>query len=279
MEGWRTHVPLSYLTDKGCLLKNKSSLNAAQDILSFDASSGQVITTSKALQDNGELELSFDEWHQAWRRLLDLIKTFLPQEFMMWEVHYSFILNSENRSEMWPLYLAYDAEIRKRSTQTPIDPSQFSIGIWNDLEIRYSHKKVLAMVQADLKQHPDRFVHNSPTHPPSYTPRNHFRPPPFQNQQQSLPNNPKLGRCIFCGDRSRLHPSSACDATCYANGTPCHLTKHGPTGTRTSTTGKRYCFAWNGPVGCEQSPCRKGEHLCTLCGSTGHNAQQCGSAP
>jgi hypothetical protein len=139
-EGWTTHVPLTFLTDKGCLLKNKSLLNAAHDILSYDPTTGQVVMTSKVLQDNGELELTFDECHQAWCRLLDLIKTYLPQEFLLWEIHYSFILNSENRAEMWLLYLAYDTEIRRRATQTSIDPSQFSIGIWNDLEIRYSHK-------------------------------------------------------------------------------------------------------------------------------------------
>ena len=180
---------------------------------------------------------------------------------------------------MWPLYLAYDAEIRKRSTQSSIDPSQFSIGIWNDLEIRYSYKKALSMLQTDLRQHPDRFAHNDPTNPPSYTPRNQFRPLPFQNQQHPLPDNPKLGRCIFCRDRSKSHLSSTCSATCYANGTPCHLTKQGLSGARMGGSGKRYCFAWNGPEGCGQNPCRKGEHICTLCGSTGHNAQQCGSAP
>jgi hypothetical protein len=73
MEGWITHVPLTYLTDKGCLLKNKSLLNASQDILSFDPTTCQVVTTSKVLSDNGELDMTFDEWHQAWRHLLDLI--------------------------------------------------------------------------------------------------------------------------------------------------------------------------------------------------------------
>jgi hypothetical protein len=165
MEGWRSHVPLTYLTDKGCLLKNKSLLNSAQDILSYDPSTGQVVTTSKILNHNGELELSFDEWHQAWRRLLDLIKTFLPQEFLLWEVHYNFILNNENRSKMWPLYLAYDAEIRRRATQTSIDPSQFSIGIWNDLESAYHTKKVTALVHADLKQYTDRLASLNPPTP------------------------------------------------------------------------------------------------------------------
>ena len=285
-DGWNVHVPLSYLTDKSCEFKTKSALSAAQDILSFDSSTGQVIATSRVLHDNGELELTFDEWHQAWRRLLELIRTFIPREFLVWEVHYSRILNSENRAELWPLYLAYDAEIRKRATQTGIDPSQFSIGIWNDLEVRYSHKKLLATLRADLKQHSDRFSpHNPPNppnlpNPPSYTPRNQFQPSSFRNQQPSLPENPRLaGRCIFCGDRSNSHPSPSCVASSYSNGTPCLLLRQDTMGARTSRTGKRYCFAWNGPIGCLQNPCRRGEHSCTLCGSNGHNAQQCVATP
>ena len=37
-EGWNSHVPLTYLTDKACMFKNRLSSNAAQDILSFDPS-------------------------------------------------------------------------------------------------------------------------------------------------------------------------------------------------------------------------------------------------
>jgi hypothetical protein len=275
IDGWRSHVPLTYLTDKGCLLKNKSLLNASQDILSYDPSTGQVVMTSKVLNDNGELELTFDEWHQAWRRLLELIKTFVPQEFLLWEVHYHFILNNENISEMWSLFLAYNTEIRRRATQTPIDPSQFSIGIWNDLESRYHTKKVVAMVHADLKQYTDRFSTSNIPNPPSHVPRNTALPSPFRSQQHPLPDNPKVGRCIFCGDRSKSHPLKLCMANFYANSSPCHLARQEPTGHRASRSGKRYCFSWNGPSGCEQNPCRKGEHVCTLCGSFGHNAQWC----
>ena len=52
--------------------------------------------------------------------------------------HYTFILNRENRAELWPVYLAYDAEICKRTTHFPIDPSVFSLSIWNDLEARHT---------------------------------------------------------------------------------------------------------------------------------------------
>jgi hypothetical protein len=145
-DGWNVHVPLTFLTDKGCLLKNKPTIAASYDLLSIDSITGQIQTSAKPLSDAGELELTFDEWHQAWRRLLELIETYLPDELDMWKIHHSFILNRDNRAELWPLSLAYDADIRRRATQSSIDPSHFSIHIWNDLEQRYLADRVLAIV-------------------------------------------------------------------------------------------------------------------------------------
>ena len=238
-----------------------------------------MVTSSKPLPDNGELELTFDEWHQAWHRLLDLIKSFLPAEFLMWETHYLFILNNDNRAELWPVYLAYDVEIRKRATQSPIDPSEFSIAIWNDLEARYTAKKVFSMVQSDLKRLPSSsHNHFFQSNPPPIT-QNLTQNPSFRIQSQTSLDDPKTGRCIFCGDRSKSHLSRNCSATSYANGSPCYLQKQEPSGTRQSTSGQRYCFSWNGPSGCVLPICRKGDHACTLCGSSAHNAQRCNTIP
>jgi hypothetical protein len=273
-DGWSVHIPLTFLTDKGCTLRDKPSAAATHELLTIDSVTGRIQTSSKPLSDFGELDMTFDEWHQAWRRLLDLIRTFLPQEFLMWEKHYSRILNSENRAEMWPLYLAYDAEIRRRSTQLPIDPSLFSIGIWNDLEIRYTAKKVLSMVQSDLKQHPAR-TSSAPADTPQ-NPRATGQGSSFRGQQASSADTSKTGRCIFCGSRTKDHLSRNCPASCNTNGVPCHLHRTEPSGTRQSKSGKRYCFAWNGPSGCDRgSSCNRGEHLCTLCGSSAHTAQLC----
>ena len=274
-DGWTSHIPLTYLTNKGCLLKNKASVNSAQDIMSFDPTTGQVVTTSRTLNDHGELELTFNEWYQVWRRLLALIDEFFKEEFLMWKKHYSFIHDSENRAELWPLYVAYDVEIRRKATQSSIDPSVFAIGVWNDLEARYTAKKVLNLIQLDLKQQTDRFPLSHSANLPSYTPRNPPNTSSFQNLQHSLPENPRSGRCIFCGDRSKTHTSHGCTAACYANGSPCHLSRQEPSRVRISSSGKQYCYAWNGPSGCDQVTCRKGEHLCTLCGTLTHNAQRC----
>lgn len=270
VDGWSVHVPLTFLTDKGCLLRNKPVTSATQEILTIDNSTGRIQTTAKPLSDDGELDLTFDEWHQAWRRLLDLIRTFLSTEFLLWESHYYFILNRENRAELWPIYLAYDVEIRRRAVQTPIDPSVFSIGIWNDLEARYTAKRVLSMVQSDLKQQSTRGNQSNT--------RNSTNNTSFRNYPSS--DNSKTGRCIFCGERpvpgTKSHLSRNCTTSCYANGTPTHLYRVEPSGTRQSKSGKRYCYAWNGPSGCEKGPtCHRGEHCCTLCGSTTHNAQKC----
>jgi hypothetical protein len=297
VDGWNIHIPLTYLTDKGCIFKSKAPINTSHDLLTIDESNGRITSTAKPLSDDGELDITFDEWHQAWRRLHDLIGTFLPDEAEMWQAHYSFILNNDNRAEMWPLYLAYDIEIRKRATQFPIDPSQFSIGIWNDLESRYMAKKVYTQVQTDLRfqsaQAGPSNINYSPSHSrfhpythhntehAQYSARGSFRNQPFRNPSQRFAqsNHARTGKCIFCGDTTKSHISRNCIATNLVNGTPCHLLKLGPAGSRQDKAGKLYCFAWNGFSGCDQNPsCQRGEHWCSLCGAKAHNAQQCAAA-
>ena len=270
VDGWNVHIPLTYLTDKGCLVKEKFSSGTSQDVLTIDNLTGQLLTSFKPLSDDGELDLTFDEWHQAWRRLLDLIKVYVSDKFPLWEIHYSFILNSHNRAELWPLYLAYDTKIRRRAMQLSIDPSHFSIGIWNDLESRYTAKKILSLVQADMKSHPNTR--------PSPTPWNTNKNNSFHSQRSQFQqaDSAKPYRCIFCGDRSKSHTSRNCLASTNTSGSPCHLLRQGSSGLRVSKAGKNYCFAWNGLSGCDNgTSCQRGEHWCTLCGTTAHNAQTC----
>jgi hypothetical protein len=191
---------------------------------------------SKPLSEDGELDLTFDKWHQAWLRLLDLISAYLPEEFPLWEVHYTFILKNPNRAKLWQVYLAYDAEIRKRSTHFPIDPSKFSIGIWNDLESRYAAKRIMSLMNLDAR-------------PLSGSPYPSKDPPRSSNRSSFRPNSnrpEKTGRCFLCGDHSGEHTSRNCSASCNTSGSPCHLFRQGPTGRRQCKSGKSYCFAWNG---------------------------------
>jgi hypothetical protein len=123
-----THF-LNILTDNGCLFKGKQAANTLLDVLTLNNGTGHILTNSKPLLNDGELDLTFDRWYQAWLHLLDLIKTFLPIKFPLWEVHHIFICDRENWAELWPLYLAYNAEIYRRATQFAINPSVLSISI------------------------------------------------------------------------------------------------------------------------------------------------------
>ena len=80
-------------------MKDRPTTSSSHNVLTIDSTTRQISTSSKLLSDDGELDLSFDEWHQAWRHLLDLIRTYIPIEFAMWEVHYHFILNSDNHAD------------------------------------------------------------------------------------------------------------------------------------------------------------------------------------
>ena len=83
-------------------------------------------------------------------------------------------------------------------------------------------------------------------------------------------------RCIFCGDRSRSHTSRYCIATTNTSGSPCHLLRQGTSGPRLAKSGKTFCYAWNGITSYDNSSsCQRGEHWCTLCGASTHNAQNC----
>ena len=66
MEGWSSHVSLIHLTDRGCLFKDKSASNTSNELLTLDPVTGAIQTSTLSLSDDRELDLTFDEWHQAW---------------------------------------------------------------------------------------------------------------------------------------------------------------------------------------------------------------------
>ena len=72
---WETHVPLTYLTDKFCASQPTAQSSLSDFLAVVD---GQITTKSKSLSPIGELEMTFDEWYQAWQRLLKLINQHHP---------------------------------------------------------------------------------------------------------------------------------------------------------------------------------------------------------
>ncbi|PPQ82672.1 hypothetical protein CVT25_009447 [Psilocybe cyanescens] len=141
--GWASHIPLTFLTDKFCAQKNGVSVDMINNSLSVDPNSDQIITTSQSLPVKNETDLTFDEWHQAWRRLLKLIQQYIPQDYTYWEIHFCRIHDADSCSEHWPLWVAYDTEVRRRAVHEGIDPKQHHIGLWNELEVRYNQTQVV----------------------------------------------------------------------------------------------------------------------------------------
>jgi hypothetical protein len=272
---WETHVPLTYLTDKFC-----ASQPAAQSSLSdfLAVVDGQVTTKSKGLSPAGELDMTFDEWHQAWQRLLKLINQYHPDEFASWRTHYSSMMIKETRAEDWPLWLSYDTEVRRRSVNTPLDPSQFHKRLFDDLYIRYSSDRILTQVQSAAGPSSSSHAAASSRYQP-YQRTSDSNSSSRPRGDSFRPHNPgskaaSRCRCFFCGGLS--HGPKNCLACTLVNGKPLLLAQPAtPDTPRADRNGRQYCFGWNGKNGnCTFNQCAR-EHACSLCGNKAHNAQSC----
>jgi len=142
---WETHVPLTYLTNNFLRLPAGSPILLIRFPHCRRRSSYNQVEGPSSI---GELDMTFDEWHQTWQRLLKLINQYHPDEFNLWRMLDSSIMLKETRAEDWSLWLSYDTEIRRRSVTTPLDPSQFQKRLFDDLYVRYSSDRILAQVHS-----------------------------------------------------------------------------------------------------------------------------------
>ncbi|KAJ7128281.1 hypothetical protein C8R46DRAFT_824588, partial [Mycena filopes] len=134
IDGWKSHVPLNYLVDKYCEFANHASTKELNDMFTMDSSSGSIFSVAKELPVDNELELTFDEWFQAWGRLLQLIKSYVPEEHAVWLAHHERIMHFPSRSADWDLLLDYDSQIRRRALNEDFDPSVFQDDVWRSLQ-------------------------------------------------------------------------------------------------------------------------------------------------
>ncbi len=274
---WEVHIPLTYLTDKFCASQPAAQSSLADILTVVD---GQVTTKSKFLSPASELDMTFDEWHQAWQRQLKLIKQYHPDKLPLWRTHYTSIMVKETRGEDWPLWLAYDTEVRRRSVTTSLDPSLFQRRLFDDLYIRYTGERILARIQS---------LSSASAATPIPTTSNRYQPytrtadsgqanRPRMDSFRPPGSNPKLAnsraRCLFCGGLA--HSPKTCIAHTLVNGKPLLLAKPAAADTpRVDRNGRQYCFGWNGKNGqCTFNQCAR-EHACSLCGDKAHNAQSC----
>ncbi|PPR03808.1 hypothetical protein CVT24_008132 [Panaeolus cyanescens] len=230
--GWIEHIPLTTLTDEYCAKEAEEGEDASEGTLHYR--NGAFTSVQKSLPHKGEPQMSFDEWFQAWRRLLQLIKQFCPEdEYQMWLAHYLRIINNETRSECWTLWKSYDITIRRRSTiDKRFDPGEFHENIWKELSRRQDQQFIQTTIKSSLpgtssngknQRHNPYSRSDEPDQGSANRNRDSFR----QNQKGKLNQN---YRCLICG--SATHPPTNCFAATLINGKPLFLSKPTHNGSR-----------------------------------------------
>jgi hypothetical protein len=63
---------------------------------------------------------------------------------------YERILRRPNQQDEWAVCVAYDAEVRRRSCTSSLDPAIFHLVIWNDLEAKHIARVALETVRAEI---------------------------------------------------------------------------------------------------------------------------------
>ncbi|KAJ7476385.1 hypothetical protein B0H11DRAFT_1727327, partial [Mycena galericulata] len=282
-DGWKTHVPFQYLTDKYCSFTNHVSTKELNDFFTLDSTGGNLISTPKELAFEPELSLTFDEWFQAQGRLLELIETYHPEEHHLWVAHFNNIIYRPNRAQNWSLILEYDSQIRRRACHEGIDPSVFHLSVWNDLESVHIAKRAIATVRRELQSKPaggksgQSFVDtgrgsSAGRFQPYEQPKNSSSDP-----THSFRSSGKR-RCFVCGDDDAGHWARTCNADRLVNGKDLILIAQKPGGPRKDRGGNAICYAFNGRSGCNNgNTCTHGSHWCSLCGARNglHCAQNC----
>ncbi|KAJ7433347.1 hypothetical protein FB451DRAFT_1064480, partial [Mycena latifolia] len=277
IQGWTKHVPLHYLTDAFCSHDNLASAKELNELYTLDGTHGGVVSVPKDLPSAPELDLTFAEWFQAWGRLLELIRTYFRSEFPLWEQHYNRILHRPNKEENWALCVAYDAEVRRRSCTSGLDPSVFHLELWNELESKHIARRALHVVRIEMGKSSGASQSSKSQTPSNSNANSSFRGNPNRLQITGSVAEPQF-RCFICGDTDPSHRSRFCNARKLVNGRDAVLVSRKQGEPRTDRNGNNYCYGWNGRSGCDQGAhCSHGKHWCSLCGASDgtHAAQGC----
>jgi hypothetical protein len=257
-----THIPLNLLTDAACADSGADTSSSMTEYIRLDQATGQLVQVDRATSHNAELRLTYLEWHGAWKRLLQLYKEHRPEELDYWKVHFKRIRDHPAvATEEWAVWVAYDAEIRKLRVTNPLDPSLFHEETWNRLYIRSLRHQALA----PSKQRQDFSSGKQfPAAQPSRT---------NKSESTSQPLN-SFRVCVLCGRSS--HSTLKCMEAKLVNNNNLYLQRRSD-GSWVDASGKRFCFRYNSASrrGCPTFPCVNGEHRCSLCGDSAHNAQRC----
>ncbi|CAD6933071.1 unnamed protein product [Tilletia controversa] len=100
-------------------------------------------------------------------------------------------------------------------------------------------------------------------------------PKPFRQGDESRPT--RLGACIVCGAKEYNHAFESCSKR--ADGKPAFAARDERNHLIRTSDCSPICRFYNLSIGCKLSAtasCYRGDHICSLCGSSAHNAQACG---
>jgi hypothetical protein len=244
-----------------------------------------------------ESYLSETEYLQACRRWLQAIELYHPKFFPVWKSLYDehwFGSNIPSRS--FEERKEYD--ILLRSAARPVGqgkPAWHYANLWERAENIVAKRKTDAMNSktsaleaelADVKRLAASLATSSKAAAATAT---SYSSAPRSGDAESSTKKPSTSQgfrgnkkerasfCYACG--SNYHHAADCNASKKVVGSKGNLFVRRE-GSNWVIAGvgddqKQFCFAWNLPGGCKNRSCNRGQHLCSLCGSTAHGAPSC----
>jgi hypothetical protein len=267
---WASHVSLRYLTDAYCRQTDKHSL--LKDTVAFDSESRSFVTSSTELPDMSEDTLSFLEWTRAFQRLLAILRALNHPRVFYWEAHEHLVKHHSALTTNWPLLLAYDIHIRRRSVvDSSLDVSIFQQRIFDSLRPAFDKRSNEDFMRGLWASDPARRTISAA--PESSRSRDTRNPVGASQPHRAQTRHVTAGtiRCFICGGTA--HPHAGCSATATVSGKSILVSKS-TDGKNWLINGKEFCYRFNGSRSCNYAMCSR-PHLCSLCGSQSHSAQGC----
>ncbi|KAE8219104.1 hypothetical protein CF326_g9025 [Tilletia indica] len=117
--------------------------------------------------------------------------------------------------------------------------------------------------------------HNPSAHGSSGRPQQHQQP--FRQSTGSRPA--RVGACVVCGTKEQNHRYEVCSGG--PGGKAPFVVRNERNFLVRASDRSPVCRFFNIPAGCNSSTgssCHRGDHVCSLCGSSSHTAQSCGAA-
>jgi hypothetical protein len=190
--------------------------------------------------------------------------------------HTKIIMNQPSITKEWPLWMRYCIAVRQRCIQQGVDVSVFQAHIFNAVKTSFNRDHSDATSLAYINSEFTRRFGQESAHPRIQgvlqpNPAATTLPRTLRQPTTSSRNTQGSSCCFICG--SGEHTSTACASTSSTNGGKL-LASRTALNAPWTIGGKPFCYKFNGTRGCNFKACTNA-HICSLCGSTGHDAQSC----